>query len=264
MTVRTKLVVPAALTAALGAMPSQADDAETLRQMKAQMARMQAQIEAMERRLQEQEVQQRQSDAKPAKEAELPKSETREDRLSDLVQVYGQARVSVDHRSGDWDGDDGTAINSNASRLGVNNAPQARSGGRQGMSELHSSYSNNAADYETPKFFGGLSATGWYATRFDDTNKPLHNTGTLRRFIGGQAGGAGAKSDNGTIFVAADWLDIDAEEITRAGLANGDAWQVAGRYTLGPFKGKQKLSASAFYEDADDLGLGTNLYGNLI
>ncbi len=335
MTITTRLLVPAALMAGLGVAPAHANDAETLRQMKAQMAQMQAQIEAMERRLQEQEVQQQKA------EVQLAKTEAREKTLDELVQVYGQARVSVDHRSGDWNGDDGTAINSNASRIGVkggmptslsdirliyqaelryettdyvnggpgsdtsakqvefreayaglqsdswgklrlgrlstgykktgttidpwtDNAPQARSGGRQGMSELHSSYFNNASDYETPKFFGGLSGNAWYATQFDDTNKPIHNTGTLRRYIGGQAGGVGLKYKTDTIFLGADWLEINAEDITRTGLANGNAWQVAGRYTFGPFNGNQKLSASAFYEDADDLGLGTNLYGNLI
>ncbi|MEA3641786.1 MAG: porin [Lamprobacter sp.] len=335
MTTQTQRLLSAALLVGAVAAPAQANDAATLRQMKAQMAQMQAQIEAMERRLQEQEVQQQKA------ETQIAKTKEREEKLGDLVQVYGQANVSVDHRSGDWNGDDGTAINSNASRIGVkgklqtslpdirliyqaelryettdyvnggpgsdsdtkqvefreayagmeganwgrlrigrlatgykdtgtaldpwtDNAPQARSGGRQGMSELHSSYFNNAADYQTPKFFGGLSGNAWYSTQFDDSNKPMHNTGTLRNYIAGQAGGLGAKYDNGTIFLGADWLDINAERIDRTGLENGSAWQVAGRYKFGPFNGQQTLSVSALYEDANELGLGRNVYTNLI
>lgn len=335
MTTQTQRLLSAALLAGAVVAPAQANDAATLRQMKAQMAQMQAQIEAMERRLQEQEVQQQKA------ETQIAKTKEREEKLGELVQVYGQARVSVDHRSGDWDGDDGTAINSNASRIGVkggmqtslpdirliyqaelryettdyvnggpgsntsanqvefreayaglesqqwgklrlgrlstgykttgtkidpwtDNVPQARSGGRQGMSELHSSFFNNSADYLTPKLFGGLTGTAWFATQFDEANKPLHNTGTLRNYIAGQAGGVGVKYENGPIFLGADWLDINADQITRSGLANGNAWQVAGRYTFGPFNGNQKVSVAALYEDANELGLGRNTYANLI
>lgn len=132
------------------------------------------------------------------------------------------------------------------------------------MSELHSSYFNNAADYKTPTFLGGLTGTAWYATQFDESSKPLHNTGTLRNYVAGQAGGVGVKYNDGRIFLGADWLDVNAETITRTGLENGNAWQVAGRYKFGPFNGNQSLSVSALYEDADELGLGRNLYTNLI
>ncbi|WP_296699038.1 porin [Thiocapsa sp. UBA6158] len=332
----SSFALPAVL-AATTAMPAAANDAATLRQLKSQMAQMQAQIEAMEQRLQEQEVQQKEV------VTQVEKAQKKDEALAKAVQVYGEARVSVDHRAGDWgDGEDGTAINSNASRIGVkgeiptvlsdialiykaelryettdyvnggpgsnaesggarqvefreayagikgapwgqlrlgrlgvgykttgttidpwnDNAPEARAGGRQGMSELHSSYFNNSADYVSPKFFGGLSGNVWYATQFDDSEKPIHNTGVLRNYRAGQAGGLGVKYDNGTVFLGADWLEIEADRISRAALENGNAWQVAGRYEFGPFFGDQTFSLSAFYEDADSLGLGRNMYFN--
>jgi predicted porin len=333
---KSKLMI-AMLAAVPASVPAYANDAATLRQLKAQMAQMQAQIEAMERRLQEQEVQQQEVVTR------VEESKQKEETLARAVQVYGQANVSVDHRSGDWD-EDGTAINSNASRIGLkgslptvlpgadliyqaelryettdyvnggpgsgdqsggarqvefreayaglksdqwgklrigrlntgykstgttidpwtDNVPEARSGGRQGMSELHASYFNNAVDYVTPKFFGGLTGTGWYATQFDDSEKPIHNTGVLRNYRAGSAGGVGLKYDDGTVFLGADWLDVSADRISRHQLTNGDAWQLAGRYKLGPFNGNQTLSASALYEDAAGLGLGRNVYANLI
>jgi predicted porin len=332
----SSFALPAVL-AATTAMPAAANDAATLRQLKSQMAQMQAQIEAMEQRLQEQEVQQKEV------VTQVEKAQKKDEALAKAVQVYGQANVSVDHRAGDWaDGEDGTAINSNASRIGIkgelatslpsialiyqaelryettdyvnggpgsnaesggarqvefreafagikganwgrlrlgrlntgykgtgttidpwtDNAPEARSGGRQGMSELHASYFNNSVDYLSPKFFGGLSGNVWYATQFDDSDKPIHNTGVLRNYRAGQAGGLGVKYDNGTVFLGADWLEIEADRISRSTLDNGNAWQVAGRYKFGPFFGDQTFSLSAFYEDADSLGLGRNLYFN--
>lgn len=328
------------LTAALAspiAMPAQADDAATLRQMKAQLAQMQAQIEVMERRLQEQEARQKEV------VTHVEKAEKTDETAAEAVQIYGQANVSVNHRRGDWD-EDGTAISSDASLIGIKgtvptalpiadliyqaelryettdyvsggpgseersggarqvefreayaglkgaqwgqlrvgrlstgykttgtridpwtvNAPEARSGGRQGMSELHASFFNNAADYLSPRFFGDLTANAWYATQFDGSEKPIHNTGVLRNFRAGSAGGAGVKYDNGTLYFGADWLDVSADRISRSHLTNGDAWQLAGRYAFGPFPGNHALSVSAFYEDATNLGLGNNLYANII
>lgn len=104
----SSFALPAVL-AATTAMPAAANDAATLRQLKSQMAQMQAQIEAMEQRLQEQEVQQKEV------VTQVEKAQKKDEALAKAVQVYGQANVSVDHRAGDWaDGEDGTAINSNA------------------------------------------------------------------------------------------------------------------------------------------------------
>lgn len=185
-----------------------------LRQMKAQMAEMQVQMEAMQQRINAQEAKQKKQGSGPG--------------LGKAVQVYGQARVSLDFTDNDT-GSDGTEIVSNASRIGVkgemptsiadtaliyqaelryettdepsgddsgedegdskevefregfaglkgnwgklrlgrlstgyksagtkidpwtDNVPQARGRGRQGMSELHSSYFNNAVEYVTPQ-----------------------------------------------------------------------------------------------------------------
>lgn len=104
-----------AVSCALRGAPAAADDAETLRQMKEQLARMQSQIEAMEQRLEEQELE-------PAKVATQVAQQqgNNENESGKAVRVYGEARVSVDHRSGDWPtGSEGTEIVSNASRLGV-------------------------------------------------------------------------------------------------------------------------------------------------
>ena len=136
------------------------------------------------------------------------------------------------------------------------NAPQSRSGGRQGSSEFHSSYFNNAIDYVSPRILGGLTGSIWYATEFDNSAKPLHNTGTLKNFTGGSASGLGLKYKAGPLFLAADYIDIDADNITKAGLANDNGWQIGGRYKVGPF------SFAALYEDVEDIGLGTNLYLN--
>jgi len=257
---------------------------------------------------------------------------TEERALGKSVRVYGQIRVSADNQSGDFI-TDGTEINSNASRLGVqgsiptaigdtdlfyraevryettdavnggpgtttgtrqlefregfagmqsrkygslrlgrlktaykrtltiidpwnDNVPQSRSSGRQGSSELHSSYFNNSVDYLTPSFLGGLSASLWYATLFNHSSKPLNNTETLKHYEGGNAGGVGFKYRHGPLFVAADYIEIDADRITRMGLKNDHGWQVAARYQCPGF------SASAFYENAENLGLGKNTYIN--
>jgi predicted porin len=136
------------------------------------------------------------------------------------------------------------------------NAPQSRAGGRQGSSELHSSYFNNAVDYVTPKFFKAVTASVWYATEFDDDANPLHNTGTLKNFTGGSSSGVGLKYNKGPLFIGADYIDVDADAITKAGLANDNGWQIGGRYAFSAF------SVAAFYEDVEDLGLGKNTYVN--
>ncbi len=136
------------------------------------------------------------------------------------------------------------------------NAPQSRSGGRQGSSELHSSYFNNAVDYVTPEFIKGLTGSVWYASEFDDAVNPLHNTGTLKNFTGGSAAGFGVKYQAGPVFVGADVINIDSDNITKAGLTNDNGWQIGGRYSFTDF------SIAAFYEDTEDLGLGKNAYVN--
>ena len=138
------------------------------------------------------------------------------------------------------------------------NAPQSRSGGRQGSSELHSSYFNNAVDYLSPKVLGGLRASLWYASEFDNDANPLHNTGTLKNYTGGSAAGAGLKYSRGPLFIGADYIDIDSDNITKTGLVNDSGWQVAGRYRIAA------LSVAAMYEDVKDLGLGRNAYVNAI
>ncbi len=283
---------------------------------------MQAQIDAMEKRMVEQETKQQ----KVASDVAAQKDKA--GGLGKAVQVYGQARVSADNRSGDWpSGQDGTEIVSNASRLGVkgeidtniadtamiyqleiqyetagetdadefsfregyaglkggwgkmrmgrlstgykstgtkidpwtDNAPQARSGGRQGMSELHSNYFNNAVEYVTPKLFEGFTANGWFSTRFDDSDDRMHNAGALTNFRGGDAGGIGVKYEAGPVFVGIDWLDINADTITSSAVSNGDAWQIGARYKV-----LDDLSFAAMYEDAKGIDLGENYYANAI
>ena len=136
------------------------------------------------------------------------------------------------------------------------NAPQSRAGGRQGSSELHSSYFNNAIDYMTPEFFGGLTGSAWYASEFEDDANPLHNTSTLKNFTGGSASGVGVKYKAGPLFVGADFINIEADNITKAGLTNDNGWQIGGRYRFSDF------SVAVFYEDTEDLGLGKNAYVN--
>ncbi len=93
------------------------------------------------------------------------------------------------------------------------NAPQSRSGGRQGSSEFHSSYFNNAIEYTTPKIGSGFTANTWYATEFDESKKPLHNTGTLKNLVGGDAEGFGAKYNHGPLLLSADFIDINSDGI---------------------------------------------------
>jgi len=128
----------------------------------------------------------------------------------------------------------------------------------QGSSELHLNYFNNAFDYVTPEIVEGLTGNGWVAKESNDSTNPLHNTGTLKSYTGGHAGGVGLKFFKGPLFVAADYINIDADLITQpvAGLTNGHGWQVAARYPFGA------LAVGAFYEDVHDLGLGKNTYVN--
>ncbi len=312
-----KSVIAAAISAVVS-LPAMADDSETLQQMRAQLAAMQKKIDELEKK-QEQTMNAQKEQSKKSSDWSLN---------SKALQVYGQARVSVDNHSGDWKpGKDGTSIVSNASRVGVkgalpsglgdtniiyqaelryettdsvngtagkqiefregygglasktwgkirlgrlstgykstltkidpwnDNAPQSRSGGRQGSSELHSSYFNNAAEYVTPAF-NGFSGNAWYASEFDNSGKPLHNTGTLKNYLGGSAGGFGVKFKNKSFIAGADYINIDADEITKPGLENGNGWQIGARYKFGAF------STAALYEDVEDLGLGKNFYIN--
>jgi len=140
------------------------------------------------------------------------------------------------------------------------NIPQSRSGGRQGSSEFHSSYFNSAVDYVTPKIAGGLTFNGWASIQPEQSTTPLHNTSTLKNYIGGTAGGIGAKYKNGNLFLGMDYIKMDATSTKNAtsGLQNGSGWQIGGRYKFGAF------SISGLYENVDDLGLGKNAYVNVI
>ncbi|MFN2337641.1 MAG: porin [Gammaproteobacteria bacterium] len=130
-------------------------------------------------------------------------------------------------------------------------------GGRQGSSALHSSYFNKAIEYATPKF-NGVTLAGWASLQFDDTNARLHNAGPLTAYEGGSASGLGVKYENDSLFVGADLIDIDADTITNANLANDTGYQIAGRYKMGAF------SVAALYEDVEDIGLGKNTWFNVI
>jgi len=136
------------------------------------------------------------------------------------------------------------------------NAPESRSGGRQGSSELHASYFNNAADYVTPEFVKGLTGSAWYASEFDNAANSFHNTTTLKTFTGGSASGLGVKYSIGPFFIGADYINLDADKITKTGLTNANGWQIGSRYKIKDF------SVAAFYEDTVDLGLGKNIYIN--
>lgn len=283
------------------------------------LQQMRSQLEAMQQRI-----------------AELETAQKEEKKSSDwslnskALKFYGQARVSIDHQSGNGRGagTNGTSIVSNASRFGVkgaiasglkdtnliyqaemryettdsvngtagkslefregyaglagkswgkvrlgrlstsyktaltkidpwnDNAPQSRAGGRQGTSELHSSYFNNAFDYTTPKFGGGFTGSVWFASEFTNDANPLHNTGTLRNYTGGSASGGGIRYVSGPLFVAADVVDVNADAITRAGLTNGSGWELSARYKFGAF------SIAGMIEDVENLGLGKNRYIN--
>lgn len=293
--------------------------ADDLQNLKSQMAAMQAKINKLEA------AQNKSSSAMTSGKKSGGASGWNAN--SKALKVYGQARVSIDSKSGDVS--DGTSIVSNASRIGMkgelpsgwgdsnliyqaelryettdsatgiagknvefregygglksktwgkvrlgrlgvgykssltkidpwnDNAPQSRSGGRQGSSELHSSYFNNAIEYVTPKIGSGLTGNAWYASEFDNSTKPLHNTGTLKNLVGGNAGGVGAKYKNGPLFLAADFIDISADDTSgKPGLKNDSGYQVSGAYKFGPF------SVAGLYEDVEDIGLGTNTYVN--
>jgi len=250
---------------------------------------------------------------------------------SKALQAYGQMRVSIDSVDDDTKKNDGTDINSNASRIGLkgefdtalsgtqaiyqaelryettdsvngadgskqvefregyaglkgkkwgklrlgrlsvaykntltsidpwnDNIPQSRAGGRQGSSEFHSSYLNSTVDYRSPTF-ANTYVSVFYATKSDGSTQALHNTGTLKNYIGGNASGVGLKYKTKSLFLAADYMNMDAETVdttTKPGLSNGDSWQVAGRFKVGGF------SVAAFYEDVESLGLGKNTYVN--
>lgn len=321
------------------AQQAMATEDDQLSQLKTQMEQMQTQIEALEKKLAEQEQEQTTIMEKASSNEEpVARSEQQIAERPRAVQVYGQARLSLDHRSGDgWGTKGGTELVSNASRLGVkgevdtaledtamfytleiryetadyvnggpgsdegtrqlepregfgglkggwgklrlgrlqteykktmttidpwnDNAPEADKGGRQGASEIHAGYANNALDYVTPEFFGGLTASGWYATRFHDSTKPIDNTSTLKDFVGGKMWGVGAKWKSGPLLLAADYIKIDAETIKDPGLGNGlnngDGWQIAGRYIV-----EGVLSMAALYEDVESIGLGRNIMVN--
>lgn len=138
------------------------------------------------------------------------------------------------------------------------NAPQSRSGGRQGSSEFHSNYFNQALSYDSPKIGSGTTLNLWYATTGDSTSQ-LHNTGTLKNLKGGNAKGAGIAYANKAMRISADLIDINADDTSgKAGLVNGNGWQIAGRYKPG------KFGVSALYEDVENIGLGKNTYINAI
>lgn len=244
------------------------------------------------------------------------------------MHVYGQIRVSVDSRTGDF-ANTGTSISSNASRIGFNgssalnsdsvrviyqaelqyeatdsvdgnqskqiefregfigvesnygtvrfgrlttgykkslevvdpwidSALESHAGGRQGSSELHGNFFNNAVEQENQLLRGAVTTSIWYSTLFSDSSKPLHNTGTLRNYTGGTVHGYGVKYRQGPLYLSADVISIDADNITMPGLTNGDGWQFAGRYEFNDF------AFGVFYEDVEALGLGKNIYGNVV
>jgi hypothetical protein len=329
-TMRNSMALAAGVALALAMTTARADDQQALLEaLKAQLAELQAQVEAIERSRAEEQARLAEDGARQAAEqARLAEAaKTAADRAR-AVQVYGQARISVDARSGDWaDGQDGTQLNSNSSRFGIrgqlptsiegitmfymleafydsagatgdddvglregfaglrgdwgavragrltvpykghyvrvdpwiDNVPQARGGGRQGVSELHSAYMNNAIEYRSMKLADAVTANAWYSTRFDDSNSKFNDAGALVNFRGGQAYGAGVNYDSGPLFLAADWLKIDADSIVSPVVEDGNAWQVLGQYRIG-----SDWSLALVYEDADELLLGKNLYGNLI
>lgn len=136
------------------------------------------------------------------------------------------------------------------------NVSQSRgSGGRQGSSAFHSSYFNNAVDYVSPKYHG-VSASVWFSSQFDGEDNEIHNAGPINNYLGGTAAGLGAQYEEGPLFLAVDYIDVNADSIASTNMTNGSGWKVAGRYKL------QNFSVSALYEDVQDLGLGNNIYVN--
>lgn len=137
------------------------------------------------------------------------------------------------------------------------NIPQSRgASGTQGSSALHSSYFNNAVDYVTPSF-GGLTASIWAASEFDNSTAMLHNAGPLTNYTGGTATGFGLRYAKGALFASADIIDMNADQVGSANMDNGNGSQLALRYAF-----SDNLSAALFYEDVEDLGLGKNTYAN--
>lgn len=147
------------------------------------------------------------------------------------------------------------------------NAPQSRGfSGVQGSSALHSSYFTNTAEYVSPSL-NGFKVAGWVSTQLDDENSNIHDAGPISNFQGGDAKGLGVKFNQGPWYVGADWIDVNATRIgttnastgvftANAKMHDGNGWQLAGGYKVGSW------SVGAFYEDVEDLGLGTNLYLN--
>ncbi len=143
------------------------------------------------------------------------------------------------------------------------NAPQSRGfSGVQGSSALHSSYFTNTAEYVSPSL-NGIKVGAWISTQLDGETSNIHDAGPISNFQGGDAKGLGVKFDKGPWYVGVDWIDINADRIGSGTpfVANGkmhsdSGWQIAGRYKT------KAWSVAAFYEDVENLGLGTNLYLN--
>ncbi len=132
-------------------------------------------------------------------------------------------------------------------------------GGKQGSSALHSSYFNKALEYVSPKM-GGVTLAAWTSQQFDNTTTlgTLHNAGPIKEFEGGSASGVGLKYDADNLFVGVDMIDINADNITNAKLANDSGMQIGARYKMG------SVSVAGFYEDVEDIGLGKNTWLNVI
>ncbi len=141
----------------------------------------------------------------------------------------------------------------------VDNAFVSHAFGRQGSSEFHANFFNSAIDYVTPDFGNGIKASLWYSLALSDSSRALHNTDSLKKYVGGSAGGVGVQYEVGPLFLGADYIGVDADNINLAGLSNGSGYQLAAKYTLW-----DRLTLGAFYEDVGDLGLGKNYFVNAI
>lgn len=143
------------------------------------------------------------------------------------------------------------------------NAPQSRGfSGVQGSSALHSSYFTNTAEYITPGL-NGFKAGAWLSTQLDGETSNIHDAGPISNYQGGEAKGLGVKFNKGPWYVGADWIDIDADRIgsgtpfvANTKMHSDSGWQIAGRYKVDAW------SVAAFYEDVEELGLGSNIYLN--
>ena len=132
-------------------------------------------------------------------------------------------------------------------------AAQSRGfGGRQGSSSLHANYFTNTGEYVSPSF-KGFKAGAWLSNQLDDETSSIHGASPITNFKGGDAKGIGVKFNKGGLFVGADWIEFNADNVA-SGVTNGSGWQLAGRYEMGDW------SLGAMYEDVKDLGLGSNLY----